>query len=107
MPAVGVAGVPGEEPDRPAQQRQRIEVGLAAAQAPVQAGGPRAAGVAPEQPAEDGAAGDRHALLDGDRQRLVGGPQPARMLNRDDAPAGQHAGEGDQTGAGGQHKVTG
>jgi hypothetical protein len=100
--------VPGEEPDRPAaQQRQRVEVGLAAAQAPVQAGRPGAADVAAEQPAEDGAAGDRRALPDGDRQRLVGGPQPARMLDRDDAPAGQHAGVGDHTWAGGQHKVTG
>jgi hypothetical protein len=62
--------------------------------------------MAAEQPAEDGAPGDRRPLLDGHRERLVGGPQPARMLDRDDSPAGQHTGVGDHTGAGGQHEVT-
>jgi hypothetical protein len=69
----------------------------------VQAGRGRAAGVARGEPAEHGAAGDGGAGPDRDRERLVGGAQAARVVNRHDAPARQHAGVDHHPHAGRQH----
>jgi len=66
-----------------ADERERIEVLLAPAQAPVQARGGRAAGMAGLEVAEDGAARDRlprgHHRID----RLVGAAQAVGVVDRD------------------------
>ncbi len=63
--------------------------------------------MAAEQAAEDRTAGHGGASRDGDRQRLVGGAQTVGVLDRDHAPAGEHAGVDDNSGAGGEHRVAG
>jgi hypothetical protein len=71
----------------------------------MQAGRGRAARVAGRERAEHGAAGDGVAGSDRDRDRLVGGTQAAGMVDRHDAPAGQHAGVDHHSRAGGEHRL--
>jgi hypothetical protein len=73
----------------------------------VQAGGGRAAGVAGVEAPERIAGGDRVTRLDGRRDRLVGGAQPAAVGDADDAAAGHPAGVDDRAGAGGPHRCAG
>ncbi|MBM0235118.1 hypothetical protein JNW91_26935, partial [Micromonospora sp. STR1_7] len=71
-----------------AEQCQRVEVLLAPAQPPVQAGRRRAARVARQQLAQWRTGGDRLAGADGRPYRLVGGPQPVGVAHGDHrAPA--------------------
>jgi len=50
-----------------------------------------------------------HELTDhyGGGYRLVGGAQAAGMVDRDDGPAGHHAGVGHRAVTGGEHRLAG
>jgi hypothetical protein len=88
-----------------ADQRERIEVLLAPAQAPVQARGGRAAGMAGREVAEDGAAGHRlprgHHRVD----RLVGAAQAVGVVDGDHVAVDQEPGVGDDPVGDGEHRV--
>jgi hypothetical protein len=90
-----------QQPDpAEAQQGERVEVLTGSAQAPVQAGGLGAPGVAAEQGADrlSGA----HPVAGSHRRddRLVGGAQAARVRHADHATAGDEPGVVDDPGAG-------
>jgi hypothetical protein len=69
------------------QQQERVEVAAPlTAHPPVQAGRP-AGSVAGGDRAQHGPRSDRRPGADGRDHRLVGGPQPVRVLQRDDAAA--------------------
>jgi hypothetical protein len=86
------------------QEQQRVEVVPALAQSPVQARRHRATGVAGDQGADR--LSGRHLLPGVDlwRDRLVRGPQPARVVDADHAEPGHRPGERHDTGAGGVHR---
>ena len=96
-PSDGQAGQ-GQQPHRPApDEAQRVEVGLAADPAPVEAGAGEAVGAHHAQGADHGARRDRRAAGEGGRDRLVGGAGAA-VGDGDHRPAGDGAGEGDPAG---------
>jgi len=85
------------------EQGQRIEVHSAATQPPVQAGGDRAARMAGLQRPERSAGGHRLAGAHLRHDRLVRGPQPARVVDADHPATGHPAGEVHDSGPGGEH----
>jgi hypothetical protein len=87
------------------QQRDRIEVVGTAPQAPVQAGGRRAAGVAGDQRSDRGATRDCLPCPDRRIHRLVRRPQPTGVVDAHHRPARHHSGEGHDAVAGGQHRA--
>jgi hypothetical protein len=85
------------------QEQERVEVAAPlAAHPPVQAGRP-AGSVAGGDRAQHGPRSDRCPGADGRDHRFVGGPQPVRVLQRDDAAAGEEVGEHHGARRGGDH----
>ena len=81
-------------------QCERVEVDLATAQPPVQAGRAGTPGMAGEQGGHHLAGGHRPAPGHDRVHRLVRGPQATAVRDADHAPPGHRAGEGDHARAG-------
>jgi hypothetical protein len=100
---MGGVGLLGEEAD-PAQgqQAERVEVVVAPAESPVQAGGGAAAGVTGQQDADRVAGADDLSYLDGGQDRFVGGAQATVVADAQHSGAGHLAREQHRARPGGQ-----
>jgi hypothetical protein len=96
---------PRQQPHRTerAQQQQRIEIHLAAPSSPVQAPPRRPSPVLSRHTCDRLTPRHRLARRDESTHRLVLGANAVRMREHDHAPAGDHAGECDLPGSGGEH----
>lgn len=106
--AGGPRGGRREEADAAVSEKgERVEVGATASQAPVQARRGRAAGMARFEVAQLVAGADDGTRRDSRCDRLVCGEQAVRVLDADDAHAGDDPGEVDDPCPGGQDRLGG